>query len=47
MDTAILVVGIAILGVDIAIIGVGIANLRRREKKRGAIGRGRRGRLVM
>ena len=53
MDIAVLGVDIAVLGVDIAILGVGIAflgvdiaNLRRREKKGGAIGEGRRGRLA-
>ena len=54
VDIAVLGVDIAVLGVDIVILGVGIAildvdiaNLRRREKKGGATGRGGRGRLAV
>ena len=47
VDIAILGVDIAVLGVDIAFLGVDIANLRRREKKGGATGRGGRGRFAV
>ena len=47
VDIAIIGVYIAILGEEIAILGVDIAIFRMQEKKGGATGGGKRGRLAV